>query len=407
MIRFYEFINESKNTHLEHIEDSLINFGFEGLVSSVSFLNAINKMLKGSSSSRINITTKWDGAPAIVCGINPENNRFFVGTKSVFNKREPKINYTNNDIDLNHPNPDLNEKLKIALKELSSVGIKGILQGDFLFTRKDLTTISHDNEKLIGFQPNTILYTVDQNSSLGKRILSSKMGIVFHTSYSGSSLATAKASFSVNINSLKKSRNVWITDASFSDQSGNVKFTSDESAQMNQLIKEIIKSGRSINKNLLNEISSNNEIRMLFKRFINHNVRTNTQISNVSKFTTELLKFISDHFENQKLNLKTERGRESKDQKHREIQSYILSNKSEIEKIFLTMNLIVSAKMMIIRKLNSIESLGTFIVTNKGLQATTPEGYVAVDHHSGNAMKLVDRMEFSYNNFNIVKNWSQ
>ena len=100
MISFSELILEDKggkNLHLEHLEDDSINYGAIGGRNAVNFLKSIRDMLVGNSSGKVNVSVKWDGAPAIICGTNPENGKFFVGTKSVFNVT-PKVNYTNSDI---------------------------------------------------------------------------------------------------------------------------------------------------------------------------------------------------------------------------------------------------------------------------------------------------------------------
>ena len=131
MQRFQEHLTEGKNTHLEHLEDEIINNGSIGARNSIGFLKSVKKMLQGGSGGS-NVSVKWDGAPAIFCGTNPENGKFFVGTKSIFNAT-PKINYTNADITRNHGGA-LADKLKVALKYFPSLGIKGVLQGDLLFT---------------------------------------------------------------------------------------------------------------------------------------------------------------------------------------------------------------------------------------------------------------------------------
>jgi len=70
-------------------------------------------------------------------------------------------------------------------------------------------------------------------------------------------------------------------------------------------------------------------------------------------------------------------------------------------------NLLVDAKMQIVKKLDRVRSIGTFIRTGNGFKVTNPEGYVAIDRVSGGAVKLVDRMEFSYNNFTAIKAWDR
>ena len=193
MFSFKGFITREKNTHLEHLEDDIINRGSSGGDNAINFLVSVRNMLAGSAGKKVNMTVKWDGAPAIICGVNPENGKFFVGTKSVFNVT-PKVNYTTSDIRRNHSG-ELATKLDIALKELSRLGIKDVLQGDFLFSQSDLKTANIDGENMITFTPNTITYAVPVDSDIGKRIARSKMGIVFHTKYSGKELSKMTASF--------------------------------------------------------------------------------------------------------------------------------------------------------------------------------------------------------------------
>src|SRR5210317_126889 len=188
MFSFKGFFTKEKNTHLEHLEDDIINRGSAGGVNAINFLQSVRNMLASKSGKKVNMSVKWDGAPAIICGVNPENGQFFVGTKAVFNVN-PKINYTTSDIRRNHSG-ELANKLSIALRELKKLNISGILQGDFLFSKSDLKTAKIDGENMITFTPNTITYAVPKNSTIVKRIARAKMGIVFHTSYSGKTLSS-------------------------------------------------------------------------------------------------------------------------------------------------------------------------------------------------------------------------
>ena len=212
MFNFKGFLTQDKNTHLEHLEDDIINRGAVGGDNAINFLKSVRNMLAGTTGSKTNITVKWDGAPAIICGINPENGKFFVGTKSVFNK-SPKINYTVADIRRNHGGV-VAQKLEVCLANLKRLNIKGILQGDLLFTN-DKKVISIDGEKMLSFTPNTITYAVPQNSGIGKRIANAKMGIVFHTQYNGKKMDSLSASFGTVTGS--SNRNVFLASAAYQD----------------------------------------------------------------------------------------------------------------------------------------------------------------------------------------------
>ena len=209
MLTFKQYLTEAKegkNLHLEHIEDEILNYGVDGGRASINFVRSLRDMFAGATRSSINMTVKWDGAPAIFAGIDPEDGKFFVGKKSVFNV-EPQLYKTNADID-KYTSGDLNAKFKVALREFPKLGIKGVLQGDLMFTSsgKKLTTYkdgSGKSETMISFQPNTIVYMVPENTPFGKKIDRSKLGIVFHTSYSGKSLDSMTASFDIDIELLK------------------------------------------------------------------------------------------------------------------------------------------------------------------------------------------------------------
>ncbi len=177
MQSFLTFLTESKNLHLEHAEDEIFNFGADGISEVTNFLESLQDMLSGNAKSKVNVTVKWDGAPAVFAGTNPENGKFFVGTKSIFNKN-PKLNYTPADIRKNHTKSELANKLIESLKYLSKIGIKGVLQGDLLYTTGDIKKATFDNESVLAFTPNTITYTVPTDSDLGKQISASKIGII-------------------------------------------------------------------------------------------------------------------------------------------------------------------------------------------------------------------------------------
>ena len=188
MLKFSDYLTEDKggkNLHLEHIEDEILNFGVDGGRASINFVRSLRDMLAGASRSSVNMTVKWDGAPAIFAGIDPEDGRFFVAKKSVFNVN-PKLYKSASEVDADVSGA-LNSKFKTALAEFSKLGITGVLQGDLMFT-DDVSTETIDGKSYLTFQPNTIVYAVDVNSDLGKQIKNAKIGVVWHTTYSGKTL---------------------------------------------------------------------------------------------------------------------------------------------------------------------------------------------------------------------------
>ena len=408
-MKFTEYLTEEKsgkNVHLEHIEDEMLNRGTTGAREAINFLRSLRDMLAGHSQSHVNVTTKWDGAPAIFCGINPENNQFFVGTKGVFNAN-PKLNYTDEDIDKNHPGEGLNDKLKVALRYLPKLGIKGVLQGDMMFTKGDIDKQVIDGTSYITFQPNTIVYAIPASSKLARTMLDAQLGVVFHTSYTGKKIQDMKASFNVDIGKLSTTKDVWFRDASFVDASGSATFTEAETKDITSILSQAGMLFQQINPMTMNRIAANDTILVQIKTFNNTKVRAGEKIKNTLQHTNELIKTIEGKLNQGVLEAKLEKTKKERIAKKNEIMRFYRSNANELKKIFDLQNLVVDAKLMIIRKLEEIKDVGTFIKTEDGFRITAPEGFVAVDRLKGNAVKLIDRLEFAHANFNAQKNWDK
>ena len=404
MFTFTGFLTEEKNLHLEHLEDEVLNNGVVGTRSAINYLQSLRDMLAGSSKSSVNVTVKWDGAPAIFAGINPENGQFFVGTKGVFNKNA-KINYSHDDIDRNHPSSGLNQKLKVALTELSKLGIKDVLQGDMMFTQEDLENKTIDGKQYVTFQPNTIVYAVPMESA--QRILSSKMGIVFHTTYSGKTMEDMSASFSVNLRGLAKTSDVWYSDAEYRDTSGSINFNKTETTAITKVLSQAGKTFHTLNSEFLNMISQNDDINIMIKTYNNTKVRTGQKITNTRMHTKGLIEYVYDKLKKEVDKVKRPQNKKIKQLNMDRLMKEFRSNSSQLVKIFDMQNLLVDAKEMVIRKLEKSRGLmDLFIRTENGYKVTQPEGFVAIDK-LGKAVKLVDRLEFSRANFNAAKNWTK
>ena len=400
MNRFAQYISEAKNVHMEHIEDSIFNEGSEGVNSAIAFLSSVTEMLSGNSKSGINVTVKWDGAPAVFAGINPENGKFFVATKSIFNVN-PKLNYTKADIRKNHSG-GLAAKLEVALSVLPKLGIVGILQGDVMFTKEDVQTQTIDGESMYTFQPNTILYAVPVNSDLGKQIKNAKLGIVFHTKYSGKTIKELSASFDPKVNRLAKTKDVWFTDADFRDTSGSATLTKAEYAKITELIRTAGSAGKRISR-FVDELASKSEIISELKIYGNSLVRQGVSRGSAEGFIT----YYNSKMQTAIDSLKTDRAKERKESIKKSILGYLTKNSKKLDSVFALHFALASIKIHLVRKLEAVKQIGTFIKTDSGFRVTAPEGFVAVDRMSNKALKLVDRMEFSQQNFTATKNWDK
>jgi len=408
-MKFSEYITEAKegkNVHLEHLEDNVLNNGVSGAREAINFLRSLRNMLAGHSDVKVNVTTKWDGAPAIFAGINPENGKFFVGTKSVFNKNA-KLNYTDADIDENHPSEGLNDKLKTALAYLPKLGIKGILQGDMMFTKSDLKPETIDGEEYITFQPNTIVYAVPANTKLAKMMMAAQLGVVFHTAYTGKDIENMKASFNIDLGHLTTTKDVWFRDASFTDASGSATFTEQETAELTSILSQAGRLFTTIPALTLNKIASSETYLVQIKTYNNTKVREGQEIRDTRAHVNGLMKWVEDKLNKEILAAKKADTKEKRIKEKTEVMRFYRTNAAQLKNVFDLMNMIIEAKLMIIRKLETIRSIGTFVRTDDGFRITAPEGFVAVDKLKGNALKLVDRLEFSHQNFNAAKNWSK
>ena len=409
MLRFSEFFAESKNVHMTHLEDSIIDNGVEGARSSINYLRALRDMLAGKSRSAVNVTTKWDGAPAVFAGIDPNDKKFFVAKKGIFNKN-PKIYKTNADIDADTKG-DLNTKMKLALEHLPKLGITGVIQGDFLFAQSDLQTMDIDGESHITFHPNTIVYAVPENSDLGRKIQSAKLGVVWHTTYRGDSFESMSASFGEEIaSSLQTSRDVFAVDASYKDVAGSATFTKRETAAITKVLSQAGSAFNRVKRTTFEGISENPELNLRLNTFINSNIRKGQQIKNPKSFASEFMAYIKDIFQKQADKRKTQKGKVAQYAKRDSLLDFFNNTpQKEIEDLFVLYNLIVKAKLMIVKKLNKAQSIGTFLKTSDGLEATGQEGFVAIDKSGQNVVKLVDRLEFSRANFSpeYIKGWDK
>ena len=413
MISFAELTEDKggKNLHLEHLEDEIINYGVDGGRAAINFLRSLRDMLAGASRSSVNMTVKWDGAPAIFAGVDPSDGKFFVAKKSVFNVT-PKLYKTNGEID-DDLSGTLNAKFKVALQEFSKLGIKGVLQGDLMFT-DDISTETIDGEKYYTFQPNTIVYAAPVNSDLGRTFARAKIGVVWHTTYTGKELQNMKASFGANISGLKKTSSVWMDDATYKDTSGKSTFTEKETEKVTNVLSQVGKTFQKINAGQLRSFLKLQDsmtgalVGASLKTYNNSKVRAGEIIKNPSEHARGYEQWVFDSIQKQIDKVKSDAGKKKYLNIQKEYVREVKKHTRNLVYIITFQNLLVDAKMQIVKKLNSVKGLtDTFIKTSNGFKVTNPEGYVAIDRVSGGAVKLVDRMEFSFNNFTAIKAWDK
>ena len=404
MKAFKTFIAEAKNTHMTHIEDMVIDGGVDGTRGAINALRDLRDTLGGHTNDTKAVTVKWDGAPAVFCGIDPEDGEFFVAKKGIFNK-EPKVYKSHADID-NDTSGDLSDKLKVAYTELKKLGIKkGVYQGDIMFTKADLKPATIDGQKYITFHPNTIVYAVPVDDA--KEITTAKIGVVWHTKYTGASFETMNASFGVKASEFKSIPSVWSKSADLPE----VPMATLTKKETDAITKHISLAGKVFNKiksGVLKDVSTNKEINLYINTFRNTKVRAQSEIKNTTKHTKELVQWIHNRYDKEIDKLKSDKGKAKKNAKKIEaLEWFNKDNTKNLVLMFDMQNHLVDAKRELLQHLNKIDSINTFVKTKDGYKVTGSEGYVAIDHLTGGAVKIVNRMEFSFNNFSkdIIKGW--
>lgn len=399
-----------KNLHLEHLEDLILNNGYDGAITAMNYINAIRDMLNTGGEGSSKVTVKWDGAPAILCGIDPIDGKFFVGTKAVFGKTENKAAKSNADIDKWYQGEGLNAKLKIALTELSKLGIGTVLQGDMMFTNDSIEQADLQGEAHYTFTPNTITYAVPVDSEIGKKIASAKIGIVFHTTYTGETLADMKADFGASVNNLKKLTSVWVDDAYYKDVGGKATLTSTENKTVIQALKQAKATLGKTDKGRFDTFLTQPDLAKWVKPFINKKITAGQSIGDPTQFVKDFVVYFKERMDKEIESLKT--GSEgtagqARIQKALQLEQFVDDNLNSLLAVMAVYKQVIQLKLKLLKKLELIEqSVGTFLKTEDGYKVTNPEGFVAFGIEGG-AVKLNDRLEFNTANFNAVKNWSK
>ncbi len=396
---------EFKRTHLEHIEDIIITDGFDGGKAVIEYFRGLLLTLKGTSSEAVSVSVKWDGAPAVVCGTHPETGKFFVATKSAF-AQNAKVNYTKKDIANNHGTDDLGQKLLKCLVHLKKLNIPGVVQGDLLFTDDDIVRKNINNKPHLTFTPNQITYAVPEDSELGKQIDAAKVGIIFHTTYNGKTLADMTASAGADVETFGVSPNVFFDNATYKDVSGSAKFTDDETKQFYNGIEKLEALLNNIPRDLSSLLGQNNDFVGYFQLYINAMVKEGQLPTNVNQFLQGFKKFYADRMQQQIAGLKAQKALALRQDKLKQMPAFLNRVKKPLQAMLTFYKAVQQMKGFILKKMNQAMAIGSFAQTDSGLEVTDPEGFVAVDK-TGNAVKLVDRLGFSRRNLTAIKKFQK
>ena len=397
--------NIVKLKHLEHIEDEMLNYGTEGCEAAVRFMEELVKMLGGAASSG-SIQTKWDGAPSVVCGTDPSSGKFFVGNKSVFNKDEPKICFTDSDIEFYYSDkPGLAEKLYASLKNFKPLGIDGVVQGDLMFTEGDQKYETVDGDKLITFRANTITYGIPEDHELGKAVGKAKIGVVFHTHYTGSDLESMSAKAGAHVEISKDCgciqndtpiQDVGMNASDFKKFEGNVQIIAAMCKKSGAFLDELVAgSGTTGNKKFY--------VGSFVKTFFNAEIKASRTINDPKAALKSLGQFYHEKMNKEVSKMKSVQKQAERRKQLYDGLTYLEDNEQRFHAMFALYRKIQESKQLVISALDKLEKFKTYVQTENGYRVTAPEGYVL--HHGGDMIKLVNRVEFSFINFTLDKSW--
>lgn len=345
-------------------------------------------------------------SPAVFFGNSSKG--FFVASKGIFNKT-PKINYTETDIETNHSG-GLADTLKVALQWLKTVvpNTKDkVYQGDILFTKDTIKHFQHNGKDLIGFHPNTIIYTVEKDSDIGKTIQNSEIGLAVHTEYewNGEDPSTLKVSrFGISDDIFKDNSKVFIIDTiSNLNPKQPLQFSSEQYDKINSTLKQIEKLAATVTWAIFDQDA---QLGQYLETFVNTYIRANKPYPSPDEMTEQFFDWIEQKVADEKGKLKTEKGKARVDQRYASVRD-LKKDSIQIETMMKIFKLFSEVKLMIIRKLNEMSLYNNFVMKSNGdLVGTGEEGFVITQTNAKGA-KLVDRFEFSKNNFasDIVKSW--
>ena len=394
----------TKNTHLNHLEDNVFLGGIDGTRDSIHFLQSFRDLLQGRSTRKVNTSVKWDGAPALWIGPHPDNGKMMIAKKSLFNKT-PLFYQSVLEIKMSKDLSDeLKKKFTMAFKLYENVSMSNILQGDFLFDSDDLKTTRIDGVEYVTFHPNTIAYSVPADSDLGQKLKRMKMGIVFHTTYTGSSIESLTATAGVRLP--KAPDGVWQIDADYKDMQGSASMTKTETALIDRGLSELGTHFRLVSKQTM-EALNDPVIAALCTTYTNAFIRAN-KTPTPEEAAAGLGPYITGKFKTEIDKLKTPAGKQRRMDAMKAVMAPLARIPGhELVSVFHLYYGLQKVKNLIIKKLSSAGFIKTFLKTKDGWQVTGQEGYVATDSLGKNSVKLVDRLEFSYANFSddVIKGW--
>lgn len=382
---------KSGNRHIKHVDELLYDGRF-AVKKIYDIMSYVKNQLTGNVSvnSKYHTTLKYDGSVAIILGTDPDDGNFFVAKKSFFNKT-PVLYKSFSDIDNSIDDPDLALKLKYAFKYLQGLNLSGIYQCDLLYIRPMLKLQDIDNTEYVTFHSNVLLYGIPKNSSLGREALNSKIGVVFHTKYEGSTFFALNANYHAqSIINIRSTPDVVVLPNQTS--STGFKFDADEMAQYNKCLNNLTRLYSKIDKDFLDNTVRHPEIHKLLLSFDNKMIKIGKSPDPRTRF-----QYLMDYMKSLKM--------------PESIVSSVNNNRLSFQVLFEMYNTISKCKSILIKAFDRTSDIGTFLMTPRTIKKAEHEGLVVSDK-TGTVVKIVNRNVFSHANFNAddnlyLRGWSK
>lgn len=406
----------TKNLHLEHIEDLMLIEGSDGIKRSFEYIDDLVKTFSGDPKNNRKISTKWDGAPAIFCGPDPADGKFFVAKKGIFNKK-PILFKSIEEIDAGESRKDLADTFKAVYRGMKplydSRKLKDVVQGDFLFhagTRK-LQTVMGENCVL--FKPQLIAYCIPDHDDLYDAAKRCNVCVVIHAKYPANNAKTV-ADLSVNFGfdaSHLSTDDCLIISPFTSELGSNMTLTRSEKIKLmtwKRAAKSLTDKAASFVDVIAPDHADNMGVAYLLKQYFNARVREGKKVTSASRFYNDFCAYFEDKYRTKWEGLTDPKAIARWKKKYFIGKAVITDHSREFLDMVALYNTIQNIKGIFIPKFESGERFKTFYYNEDGTyEVGDQEGYVIV-RESTNAVKIVQRLGgFSQRNFNEMKRWAK
>jgi hypothetical protein len=380
---------QGKDFHIQHLEDLIFSEGFNGAKRAFNYIENIRRMFARGQGKVGKVRVKWDGSTNIVCGIDPEDGKFFVGTEQALIVKEAATKTKAEIYKFYGYDEVVTKQLKLALRYLPSLGIGNVMAGNLLFIEENILISNVGGRQIYTFTPNNTSYSVVVDSELGNKISQSKIGICFHTSYEGNNLLDMTSTKEANIVGLKSNKNVWIDNDTYKDYTGIASFTPEENARVLIGLRKSASTITKIDPSKFNGLINNLEFSEYLKKFVHSNINDKQMMVDPMRLTREFIEFYKERARERNNSTVNDASKQIE-----KIEKFIGDNLNAILGVFSVYKKIIELKLLILDKIKQVENTGIFVKDNNGYKVNVPGKFVAIGNDR-TIVNLVTTIEYS------------